>query len=159
MTVDETLNELLVRLFRDLMQIEGKCLITGEFTDITYNDMHIIEAIGIGDSKKSSEVAAFMSITMGTLTKAIDSLAAKGYVERKRGTKDKRVVRLILTDKGRRAYEHHQGFHQRMIEYIKDGVSEEEMTVVINVLANVVDYFKSIYNSDSEENKENSDKK
>ena len=35
MTVDETLNELLVRLFRDLMQIEGKCLITGEFTDIT----------------------------------------------------------------------------------------------------------------------------
>ena len=26
MTTDETLNELLVRLFKDIMEIEGKCL-------------------------------------------------------------------------------------------------------------------------------------
>lgn len=47
MTLDETLNDLLVRLFKDLLEIEGKALITDEFKDITTNDMHIIEAIGI----------------------------------------------------------------------------------------------------------------
>ena len=31
MTTDETLNELLVRLFKDIMEIEGKCLVTEEF--------------------------------------------------------------------------------------------------------------------------------
>ena len=46
MTLEETLNELLVRLFKDLMEIESKCLITEEFQDISNNDMHIIEAIG-----------------------------------------------------------------------------------------------------------------
>ena len=38
MTTDETLNELLVRLFKDIMEIEGKCLVTEEFKDLSYND-------------------------------------------------------------------------------------------------------------------------
>ena len=45
MTTDETLNELLVRLFKDIMEIEGKCLVTEEFKDLSYNDFHVIEAI------------------------------------------------------------------------------------------------------------------
>ena len=69
MTLDETLNDLLVRLFKDLLEIEGKALITDEFKDITTNDMHIIEAIGIEEPKKMSEVAKLMSVTMGTLTR------------------------------------------------------------------------------------------
>ena len=44
----ETLNELLVTLFRDVMDIEQKVIITPEFKDITNNDMHVIEAIGPG---------------------------------------------------------------------------------------------------------------
>ena len=40
------LNEVLVRLFRDIMDIEEKAIITPEFKDITNNDMHVIEAIG-----------------------------------------------------------------------------------------------------------------
>ncbi|MFQ8843204.1 MAG: hypothetical protein ACLR8P_22375 [Clostridium fessum] len=35
----ETLNELLVTLFRDVMDIEQKVIITPEFKDITNNDM------------------------------------------------------------------------------------------------------------------------
>ena len=44
MTTDETLNELLVRLFKDIMEIEARCLVNEEFKDISYNDFHIIEA-------------------------------------------------------------------------------------------------------------------
>jgi len=47
MTADETLNELLVKLFKDIMEIEGKSLLTDEFKDLTYNDFHVIEAIGM----------------------------------------------------------------------------------------------------------------
>ena len=35
MTADETLNELLVKLFKNIMEIEGKSLITDEFKDLT----------------------------------------------------------------------------------------------------------------------------
>ncbi len=151
MTLEETLNELLVRLFKDLMEIESKCLITEEFQDISNNDMHIIEAIGVDEPKMMSEVAKLMSVTTGTLTKAIDALNEKGYVERKRNSKDRRVVWLTLTDKGRRAFYHHEQFHRQMIEHIKSGLSDQETTVLIYALAKLADYFKKIYMDGDEE--------
>ena len=54
---DEVLNELLVKLFKDIVEIEEKCLITREFKDISVNDMHVIEAIGIKEPKSMSTVA------------------------------------------------------------------------------------------------------
>ena len=39
------------------MDIEGKAIITEEFRDITNNDMHIIEAIGIYEKKNMSTIA------------------------------------------------------------------------------------------------------
>ena len=88
----ETLNELLVTLFRDVMDIEQKVIITPEFKDITNNDMHVIEAIGIGEPKNMSSIARELSVTVGTLTIAMNSLVKKGYVERSRGLEDRRVV-------------------------------------------------------------------
>ena len=151
MTVDETLNELLVTIFKNLMEIEGKCLITEEFKDISNNDMHIIEAIGVEESQKSSEVARKMSITMGTLTKAVDALNRKGYVNRVRSEDDKRVVRLLLTEKGKKAFYHHEQFHRQMIEHTKEGLNDSEMKVLIYSLAKLIDYFQSIYSNEDEE--------
>ena len=43
----KVLNEILVRLFRSIMDVEEKAIITQEFQDITNNDMHVIETIGM----------------------------------------------------------------------------------------------------------------
>ena len=43
----DTLHDLLVKLFNEIMNIEEKAIITEEFKDISNNDMHIIEAIGL----------------------------------------------------------------------------------------------------------------
>ena len=42
----EAWNHLLVELFKDILDIEEKAVITSEFKDITNNDMHIMEAVG-----------------------------------------------------------------------------------------------------------------
>ena len=107
------LNEVLVRLFRDIMDIEEKAIITPEFKDITNNDMHVIEAIGTGAPKNMSSIARELSVTVGTLTIAMNSLVKKGYVVRERGQEDRRVVYISLSDRGRKAFEHHARFHRR----------------------------------------------
>jgi DNA-binding MarR family transcriptional regulator len=145
MTTDETLNELLVGLFKDIMEIEGRCLVTNQFRDISYNDFHIIEAIGTGEPKSMSETAKLMRVTTGTLTKAMDGLTDKGYVVRERSTRDKRVVVVYLTDKGKAAYEHHEEFHRDMIANVKGELTEQETTDLIEVLAKLVNYFKKAY--------------
>ena len=141
MTTDETLNELLVRLFKDIMEIEARCLVNEEFKDISYNDFHIIEAIGLKEPKSMTAVAKLMDVTTGTLTKAMDGLTEKGYAVRERSKQDKRVVWVYLTDKGKAAYAHHEEFHRKMIANIKGQLNEQETPILIYTLAKLVDYF------------------
>ena len=145
MTTDETLNELLVRLFKDIMEIEGKCLVTEQFKDISYNDFHVIEAIGTEEPKTMSTVAKLMNVTTGTLTKAMDGLTRKGYVNRDRSMQDKRVVWVSLTEKGKAAYKHHEAFHHEMISQIKSQLTEQETPILIYTLAKLTDYFHYVY--------------
>ena len=151
MTLEETLNELLVKLFKDILEIESRSLITEEFSDITCNDMHIIEAVGIEEPRNMKTVASLMSVTTGTLTKAIESLCEKGYVIRERSTEDKRVVKVRLTDRGRSAYYHHEQFHRQMIKNIAAEMNEQEAEVLIYALAKLVDYFHLNYYDTDEE--------
>lgn len=145
MTADETLNELLVQLFKDIMEIEGRCLVTEAFKDISYNDFHIIEAVGIKEPKSMTEVARWMKVTTGTLTKAMDALTEKGYVVRERSRQDKRVVQVSLTEKGRAAHVHHEKFHHEMIANAKGQLTEQEMPILIYALAKLADYFRQQY--------------
>ncbi len=145
MNTDKTLNDILVKLFNDLMEIEDKCLITGEFRNISNNDMHVIEAIGVDEPKSMTQVAHALNITTGTLTKSIDALVEKKYVERHRSSKDKRVIRLSLTDAGVRAYEHHARFHANMIEDIKQELDEDETRILIATLGKLVVFFQDKY--------------
>lgn len=146
METERTLNRLLVEFFKFIMEIEEKKLITEEFKDITYNDMHIIEAIGLTKPKKMSQLARIMAVTTGTLTRAVDSLEKKGYVERRRSDADKRVVNIILTEHGVDACRHHERFHQDMIAFILNNISGEESRVLQGALERLMEYFCRKYN-------------
>ena len=139
----ETLNGVLVGLFRDVMDLEQKAIVTSDFPDITNNDMHVIEAIGIDTSKNMSTIARELSVTVGTLTIAVNNLVKKGYVVRRRGQKDRRIVYISLSEKGRRAYEHHAEFHRKMIEGIRSSLSSEEMEVLVKTLKHLDGWFRS----------------
>ena len=78
----DTLNDVLVNLFRDINSIEEKAIASQEYQDLTNNDMHVINAIGIGTTKNMSSIAKELSVTVGTLTISMNSLVKKGYVIR-----------------------------------------------------------------------------
>jgi DNA-binding MarR family transcriptional regulator len=139
----DTFHAVLTRLFNEIMSIEEKAIITEEFKDISNNDMHIIEAIGLAEPKNMSTVAKQLSVTVGTLTTAINNLVKKGYVHRVRSEADRRVVLISLTEKGVRAYHHHEQFHQEMIEATLKGLNGEETEVLVRALTNLKDFFES----------------
>ena len=139
------LNEILVRLFRNIMDIEEKAIITQEFQDITNNDMHVIEAIGMGTPKNMSSIAKELSVTVGTLTIAMNSLVKKGYVKRERSEKDRRVVFIQLTNKGRMAYHHHAEFHRQMTEAVIAELNENETDVLVKALDGLRKFFRQYH--------------
>lgn len=139
----EVLHDILVRLFQEILDVESKALITSEFKDISVNDMHIIEAIGEKEPKNMSTVAKIMSVTVGTLTIAINSLVKKGYVHRERSEEDRRVVLISLTEKGRKANAHHQKFHDGMIQAVLKDLDEDQQKILVKSLMNLRGFFDS----------------
>lgn len=140
-STSRTLDELLVNLFNNVMDIEAEAVITEEFKDISNNDMHIIEAIGNEEPRRMSVIAKSLNITMGTLTTNMNSLEDKGYITRERSNRDKRVVLVSLTEKGKKAFFHHRDFHKRMIRSIVKDLEEDEMKVLIRCLQNLTKFF------------------
>lgn len=144
MDIYESLNSILVTLFNDIMNIEEKALITDKFKDISVTDMHIIEAVGIEEPRTMSTISKSLGVTMGTLTVGINGLVKKGYVTRKRGEKDRRIVYASLTDKGIAAYRHHENFHKDMIENITKDLTKEEAEVLTKTFIRLEDFFHQL---------------
>ena len=90
----EELNDELVVVFNNVMWIEEAALKQSYFSDITLKDMHTIDAISMYSEKSASQVAKMIHLTPSAMTTAIDRLVDKGYIERRRSDKDRRVVRL-----------------------------------------------------------------
>lgn len=143
MDINSALNELLVKTFRNINEIEERAIRTGEYKDVTPNDIHVIEAIGMGEKKNMSTVAKALHVTTGTLTISINSLVKKNYVERVRSEEDRRVVLVSLTEKGRRAFLHHKQFHEKMVDVIVEQLSEEEQHVLEKALMRINQFFFS----------------
>ena len=115
-------NELLVKIFNEILQIEEKTLKNGHFSDLSVREMHTIEAIGRKEKRMMSEVAQDLGITVGTLTTSINRLIKKEYVERSRIEEDRRVVLVELTNKGKVAHRLHERFHNEMVTSMMDNL-------------------------------------
>ena len=136
------INDILVNLFHEIWELEEKAIITEEFKNLTNNDMHVIEAIGLGEGNNMSSIARKLNITVGSLTTAMNSLVNKAYVERRRSEKDRRVVYVRLTEKGVKAYHHHEDYHRQMTQAIISKLSEDEIPVLVNTLEGLEEFFR-----------------
>ncbi|AEB74727.1 MarR family winged helix-turn-helix transcriptional regulator [Clostridium botulinum] len=139
------LNELLVDTFNEILTIEQTALKSGKLNDLSVTEVHTIETIGMYKSRTMSEIAGDLGITVGTLTTAINNLVKKEYVERKRDENDRRVVKVVLTKKGKLAYRVHEKFHSDMVNATIDGLTETQEKVLADALSKLNDFFKNNY--------------
>lgn len=75
---------------------------TAQGTGLSPAGLGVLRVLVARDGLKSSEVAARGWCTPATVTSVVDTLVRDGYVERRRDDADRRVVRLSVTDTGRR---------------------------------------------------------
>ncbi len=143
MDISATLNELLVKLFREIMTIEERSLRQGEFRELSVNDMHVIEAIDVHEPKNMTAVAKALNVTTGTLTISVNGLVKKGFVDRIRSEADRRVVLVSLTEKGRKAYIQHENFHKELVQAVIADLDEEEQEVLERALLDLTGFFRA----------------
>lgn len=135
------INELLVDTFNRILRIEERELIKSG-VNITMNEVHVLEAIQLTNIKTMTNIANYLSITVGSLTTAVNNLVNKGYVKRLNDVNDRRKVFLELTDLANETLKKHSLFHNKMIEEVFNGLNIGNDIVLINALKKVNDFFK-----------------
>ncbi|HEL1585528.1 TPA: MarR family transcriptional regulator [Streptococcus suis] len=141
---DPKINEYLTAIFNNVLVIQENSLRKSRFNDISIKEMHTIDEIGDKKGATPSAIARALMVTLGTVTTSLNNLERKGYIERVRSTKDRRVVHLYLTKKGRLVYRLHQRFHNEMVKQITDGMDEAEYQVMKKGLYKLYNFLEDL---------------
>ena len=110
------INDILVNLYNLVLKLEEDAIRKdSSHNNVSIKEVHTLVAIGTGRPKTMTHVANILGINVSTLTIAINRLVKKGYVKRLRDEKDRRIVKVELTEDGISAVRAHEEFHIRMI--------------------------------------------
>jgi DNA-binding MarR family transcriptional regulator len=104
----------------------------------------VLRILLAGDGLKSSDVAARGWSSPGTLTSVVNTLVREGYVERRSDAGDRRVVRLYLTDQGRRTCEDYYALAGPAWRDAFDFVSEADEPVVRKFFTDMIEQFSEL---------------
>lgn len=124
-------NDYLVSILTDILEIEKAASQSPYFSDITQNEVRAISAIGIHTQKTASEVAEELNITRSTASTTIKNLEKKDYIKREHSKKDRRVVYISLSKKGKLLYRISDKFRHEMVESVIENMTEEEIEVMM----------------------------
>lgn len=140
----EMINGFFVTAFNRILAWEDQSLRSLGKKDISVREMHIIEAVSMLEGKKMNtmaNIAKVLSVSPGSLTTAVNALVAKEYLVRWRSESDRRVVLVSPTEKGIEINEKHKQFHDEMVDFVTNKVSEKELDVVIETLEKLTEFF------------------
>jgi len=137
------LNDLLVNTFHMILKMEEETLKSMSSNKLSISELHMLEAIHREPEKGRTitDIAQNLSITLPTVTVAINKLAQKGYVRKDKGREDGRMVHVLLTEEGRRAEAAHRFFHRRMVQAISKDIPQDEREVLLKGLRNLQSFF------------------
>ncbi len=139
-------NELIVDIFDKILVLE-ETYHAMHGVELTMNEIHTLDAIHKSESKQMSDVARSLDITQGTFTSVIKRLEKQDYVHRIQDKQDRRIYRLVLTEKSDIVIKVHQQFHDEMIEGIlKQSENDEDL---VRAIAELNKFFQNML----EENK------
>lgn len=145
----KNLNYYLVKNFNDLLKIEENCLNHLGIGDLSMREIHIIEEVCYAFSQRtsnaSSAIATLQRITPSTLTTSVKVLEKKGYLIRKKDEVDKRIIRLVPTEKAITIDQLHTNFHREMIQSLEKELSSKELEILIQSLNNIHYFFSEKY--------------
>lgn len=139
------LNDLLVNTFRSILKLEEQMLNRLSQDQLSINELHMLEAIAReGDGGRTiTDIARELSITLPSVTTAVNKLARKGYVHKHKSDADGRVVFVRLADSGRRAETAHRIFHRRMVSTLSRGLDPQQKQALMAGLQNLLAFFRS----------------
>ncbi|QNQ82023.1 MarR family transcriptional regulator [Lactobacillus sp. PV037] len=137
------INDALYNTYYGINRIEEEELKKSRFKDLTVKEMHAIDAITLHGELTVSQVASKLHVSRATITATVDRLVRKGYVKRVRDEKDRRVIHLKLTKKGRVLCRAYHAYHNMMVKSFLQNLDEDELKTIYHAFTNLEKFVNS----------------
>jgi DNA-binding MarR family transcriptional regulator len=104
---------------------------------LTPPQFYVLATIGYAGGLPFGEIGAKMMVTVSNLTGIVDRLEEKKLVSRKRDENDRRVVHVVLTDKGAKLYKSTLPLFEKSVSAIfepLDSTQQKELSALLRKL-------------------------
>ena len=101
--------------------------------DLTLPQLRALMLLSRGP-RRMGEVAGHLGVSLPTATDLVDRLVAKGLVERRQGSRDRRVVECLLTPRGRELVEESLALRRSLMSAVLGRLSDEELRTVASAV-------------------------
>ena len=127
--------ELLPQLIRGFARRESNYLSRGK---ITLPQLCVLEYLSRqGSGRPMNELARFLAVSRPAATGLVDRLIAQGLVRREDDRRDRRVVRVHITAKGRQIVAHIWEQKRRMITDVFGQISPRDRAKYLSIVQKV----------------------
>ncbi|MEY8354127.1 MarR family winged helix-turn-helix transcriptional regulator [Lachnospiraceae bacterium 54-53] len=99
--------------------------------DFTPNEIVVMMFLsGHQEHNSASDIAQCRNISKGLVARSVESLCEKGYLTTGKDEKDRRLVRLYLTDKSLAVVARIRSCRQGFMEELHEGIPAEDLEVL-----------------------------
>jgi DNA-binding MarR family transcriptional regulator len=108
--------------------------------ELTFTQVKMLHELDQPDGDLAqSELGATLSLSLPAVSRAVDGLEARGYVERREDEHDRRMKRVRVTPAGRRVLGRLMDIRMNMLERFAETMSDDERRDLAAALAPVVE--------------------
>ncbi len=109
-----------------------------ERLDLTPPQFYVLATIGYAGGLPFGEIGEKMMVTVSNLTGIVDRLEEKKLVVRERDARDRRVVRVTLTDKGSKVYRNTIPVFEKSISQFFSPLSKTQQKELAGLLRKLI---------------------
>jgi DNA-binding MarR family transcriptional regulator len=121
----------------DLTSRYVDCVLTKE-TGITYQQFLVLMAMEhTGNQGTVGNIAKQLDRTQNTLSVLLDRMKRNGLVKKSRNMTDRRLVRVVITEKGKQKLAETVKIGWGLIEELTASYSEEEMKTMVKLVSRI----------------------
>lgn len=90
--------------------------------------------LGKHDDINQKELGELMDIKESSVARLVDRMEKEGYIFREKDINDRRITKLLLTDKGKEYRKKLLPEGEKMAQVFAEGISDEEIVIFLKVI-------------------------
>jgi len=108
-------------------------------SDVTSSENYILLYLFSKDNVTQEDIAAYFAIDKGSISKSVNSLVKKGYVEKTENPDNRRANLVSLTKLGRSTFEENNKLLKEWHKSVMQGITIKEFEQLKDILARMAE--------------------